>query len=90
MACLDAQHGPTATRRKQWDQHQKKINSFGFYTLKGKGLISTLPKGNKESLLKMLPLIRQANPEAETIIAIRDNYQAHFVQQLERIIQDCF
>jgi transposase len=62
---------------------RKKVNSFGFYALKGKSVISKLAKGNEENLLKVLPLIKEANPEAETIILIWDNHSAHLTKAIE-------
>lgn len=66
---------------------RKKVNSFGFYALKGKSLISRLGQGNEENLLKVLPLIKEANLEAETIILIWDNHKAHLTKAIEQNAQ---
>ncbi len=56
--------------------HKKRGNSFGFYALKGNSIISSIGKGNRETMVKMLTLVREANPLAQTILLIWDNHKA--------------
>lgn len=66
---------------------KKKVNSFGFYAIRGNSVLSQLPQGNEEHLLKMLPLIRQANPEAQTILLLWDNHTAHLTRAMQEHAQ---
>ena len=72
---------PGLTRSVNSDK--KKVNSFGFYALRGNSVLSELPQGNEEHLLKMLSLVRQANPEAETILLLWDNHTAHLTRAMQ-------
>lgn len=73
------------TRPVNTDRH--KLNCFGFYALQGESLLTELSKGNQENLLKVLPLVRAANPTAEKIIMIWDNHPAHLTRTVEQRAQ---
>ncbi len=45
-------------------------------------------KGNQENIVKMLTLIREANPEPQTIILIWDNHPAHLTPLVEQTAKD--
>ena len=55
-----------------------------FYALQGNSLLSELRKGNQENLLKMLPLVRAANPTAKKIIMLWDNHPAHLTKAIQQ------
>ncbi len=69
---------------KKVNTDKKRRNSFGFYALKGQSIISGIGKGNQETMVKMLTLIR----EAQTIIVIWDNHPAHLTPRVEQTAKD--
>ncbi len=73
---------------KKVNTDKKRRNSFGFYALKGNSIISSIGKGNQETMVKMLTLIREANPKAQTIILIWDNHKAHLTPLVEQTARD--
>lgn len=73
---------------KKVNTDKNRCNSFGFYALKGRSLISSIEKGNKENMVQMLALIREANREAQTIIVIWDNHKAHLTPLVEQMARD--
>jgi hypothetical protein len=73
---------------KKVNTDEKKQNSFGFYALKGKSVISSMGKGNGQNMVKMPTLIREANQEARTIIVIWDNHSAHLTALIKQTAQD--
>ncbi len=80
-----------STRRgviKKVNTDKKRRNSFGFYALKGKSIIASIGKGNQETMVRMLTLIRQANQQAQTIIVIWDNHKAHLTPLVEQTAKD--
>lgn len=81
-----------STRRgviKKVNTDKKKQNSFGFYALRGRSVIASMGKGNQENIVKMLTLIREANPEPQTIILmIWDNHPAHLTPLVEQTAKD--
>ncbi len=73
---------------KKVNTDKKRRNSFGFYALKGNSVIASMGKGNQDNIVKMLTLIRQANPDAQTIILIWDNHSAHLTPLVEKTAKD--
>ncbi len=73
---------------KKVNTDKKRRNSFGFYALKGNSIISSIGKGNQETMVRMLTLIREANPDAQTIIVIWDNHKAHLTPLVEQTARD--
>jgi transposase len=73
---------------KKVNTDKNRRNSFGFYALKGNSMISSIGKGNQETMVRMLTLIRQANSEAQTIILIWDNHKAHLTPLVEQTAKD--
>ncbi len=73
---------------KKVNTDKKRRNSFGFYALKGNSVISSLGKGNGQNMVQMLTLIRQANPQAQTIIVVWDNHSAHLTPLVEKTAKD--
>jgi len=73
---------------KKVNTDKKKQNSFGFYALKGNSIISGMGKGNQHNIVRMLTLIRKANPDAQTIILIWDNHSAHLSALVEQTAKD--
>lgn len=73
---------------KKVNTDKKRCNSFGFYALKGNSIISSIGKGNQETMVKMLTLIREANQEAQTILLIWDNHKAHLTPLVEQTARD--
>jgi transposase len=73
---------------KKVNTDKKRRNSFGFYALKGNSVISSIGKGNQQNMVQMLTLIREANPQAQTIIVIWDNHSAHLTPLVEKTAQD--
>ena len=70
------------TRRVNTDR--KKLNCFGFYALQGSSVLEAIPKGNQENLVKVLPLIRAANPRAKAIVLLWDNHPAHLTKNVQQ------
>jgi transposase len=80
-----------STRRgviKKVNTDKKRRNCFGFYALKGNSIISSIGKGNQETMVSMLTLIREANLQAQTIIVIWDNHKAHLTSRVEQTARD--
>ncbi len=73
---------------KKVNTDKKRRNSFGFYALKGNSVIASIGKGNGQNMVKMLTLIREANPQAQTIILIWDNHSAHLTPLVEKTAKD--
>ena len=73
---------------KKVNTDKKRRNSFGFYALKGNSMIASIGKGNQETMVQMLTLIREANPQAQTIIVIWDNHKAHLTPLVEQTAKD--
>lgn len=73
---------------KKVNTDKKRRNSFGFYALKGKSVISSIGKGNQQNMVQMLTLIREANWQAQTIILIWDNHSAHLTSLVEKTAKD--
>ena len=73
---------------KKVNTDKKRRNSFGFYALKGNSMIASIGKGNQETMVSMLTLIREANPQAQTIIVIWDNHKAHLTPLVEQTAKD--
>ena len=51
-------------------------------------MIASIGKGNQETMVRMLTLIREANPHAQTIILIWDNHKAHLTPLVEQTAKD--
>ena len=47
-----------------------------------------MDKGNGQNMVKMLTLIREANPQAQPIIVIWDNHSAHLTALVEQTAKD--
>jgi putative transposase len=62
---------------KKVNTQKNRVNTFGFYTLKGNDLVLELPDSKAPSIKEALWQIRQANPESKAIILIWDNHTAH-------------
>lgn len=62
-----------------------KQNTFGFYALQGQSLALEIATSSEEEMLRILPLIRQANSEYKVIILLWDNLPAHKTEAVERL-----
>lgn len=84
-----------ANTARLWSFHRKakkkvntdkvKQNTFGFYALQGKSLSLEIATSSEEEMLKILPLIRQANADYQAIVLLWDNLPAHKTEAVERL-----
>lgn len=61
-----------------------KQNTFGFYALQGNSLAVEISASSQEELLRILPLIRQANANYKAIVLLWDNLPSHKTAAVER------
>jgi transposase len=84
-----------ANTARLWSFHRKvkkkvntekiKQNIFGFYALQGKSLSLEIATSSEEEMLRVLPLIRQANADYQAIVLLWDNLPAHKTEAVERL-----
>ena len=84
-----------ANTARLWSFHKKakkkvntdkiKQNTFGFYALQGKSLSLEIATSSQEEMLRILPLIWQANADYQAIVLLWDNLPAHKTEAVERL-----
>lgn len=63
--------------KKKINSNKYRINAFGFQAINGKSVLLDLPNSKEENIIKALQQIKEANPFADRIILIWDNYRVH-------------
>ncbi|WP_347158699.1 transposase [Pontibacter chitinilyticus] len=84
-----------ANTARVWSFHKKakrrvntekvKQNTFGFYALQGQSLALEIATSSEKEVLRVLPLIRQANSAYRAFILLWDNLPAHKTEAVERL-----
>lgn len=71
--------------KKKVNTDKVKQNTFGFYALQGKSLALEIATSSEKEILRILPLIRQANAHYQAIVLLWDNLPAHKTEAVERL-----
>ncbi|MDB5262472.1 MAG: transposase [Adhaeribacter sp.] len=71
--------------KKKVNTEKIKQNTFGFYALQGKSLSLEIATSSEKEILRVLPLIRQANAAYQAIVLLWDNLPAHKTAAVERL-----
>ncbi|GAA4439539.1 hypothetical protein GCM10023188_35990 [Pontibacter saemangeumensis] len=84
-----------ANTARLWSFHKKakrrvntekiKQNTFGFYALQGQSISLEIATSSEQEMLRVLPLIRQANADYRAIVLLWDNLPAHKTGAVERL-----
>ncbi len=84
-----------ANTARLWSFHKKakrrvntekvKQNTFGFYALQGQSISLEIATSSEQEMLRVLPLIRQANADYQAVVLLWDNLPAHKTGAVERL-----
>jgi len=69
--------------RRITTRQRKRANTFGFYTLNGKNVVSFQERSKKENVIEVLRMIKEENGE-KPIVMIIDNFSSHRAEAVQK------